>query len=104
MPSAANRTKRTASDGCDVIQYTMLQYATGNMIWKHSVRHPLGDTGVARPVRQGVTENSCPASNHGPSLTHLEGDVGHGLGQVVSLQAVPVIQVFSKKDSHLQGN
>lgn len=25
VPSAANRTNRTASDGCDVIQYTMLQ-------------------------------------------------------------------------------
>lgn len=25
VPRAANSTKRTASDGCDVIQYTMLQ-------------------------------------------------------------------------------
>lgn len=25
VPSAANRTNRTASDGCEVIQYTMLQ-------------------------------------------------------------------------------
>jgi hypothetical protein len=25
VPNAAKRTKRTASDGCDVIQYTMLQ-------------------------------------------------------------------------------
>lgn len=25
VPSAANRTNRTASEGCDVIQYTMLQ-------------------------------------------------------------------------------
>lgn len=33
----------------------------------------------------------------------LKGDVGHGLGQVVGLQAVPVIQMFSKKHSHLQG-
>lgn len=32
VPKARKRMKRTASEGCDVIQYTILQYATGNTI------------------------------------------------------------------------
>lgn len=73
------------------------------MIWKHRVHYPRGNRDI-HPVLQGLTENSCPSSNTSPAYTHLEGNVGHGLGQVVGLQAVPVIQVFPKKHSHLQGN
>lgn len=60
--------------------------------------------GAFHPGLQGVAKNSCLSSDTCPLHTYLEGDVGHGLGQVVGLQAVPVIQVFPKKHSHLQGN
>lgn len=52
----------------------------------------------------GARGGPRPSSNTRPSLTHLEGHVGHGLGQVVGLQAVPVVQVLPKKHAHLQGN
>lgn len=35
---------------------------------------------------------------------YLEGDVGHSFGQIVRLQTVPVVQMFSEEHSHLQRN
>lgn len=72
------------------------------MICKHRSVTPLEARALTPST--GLMDSSCPSSNPAPWLMYLEGDVGHGLGQVVGLQAVPVIQVFAKKYSHLQGN
>lgn len=60
VPRAANNTKRTASDGCDVIQYTMLQYATGNMICKDRACVPGGSACLPYPQTPQIPPN--PAS------------------------------------------
>ena len=49
-------------------------------------------------------ENVCSLWQITWWLAYLKGDIGHGLCQVVGLQAVPVVQVLPEEDTHLQGN
>lgn len=57
------------------------------------------------------TVSCCPTLNggviHKPnhvSCYYLEWNISHGLGQVIRLQTVPVVQVFPQENSQLQRN
>ena len=119
VPSARNSEKRRASQGCEVIQYTMLQYATGNTTCREESHfHTVCRVGLHSHFRINLVflpPLHCKKTNL--QLTsalkplfsrmvnsYLEGDVCHGFGQVVCLQTVPVIQVLPQEHPHLERN
>lgn len=70
----------------------MLYHLSAERLWKR-----------APPSSAGCGECLLPLATPW-WLTYLKGDISHGLGQVVGLQTVPVVQVLSEEDTHLEGN
>lgn len=58
-------------------------------------------TRLREASKQGWKEQDRREAVAGEEEAHLEGHIGHGLGQVVRFEAVPVVEMLPHEDGHL---